>query len=326
MVTYAIELLLFHTFVSEIRENLTMAGQHSHASHPHPHTVRFDSLNKAFLLGIVLNIAFVVAEFGAGLWYDSLALLSDAGHNLTDVISLVLALMAFRLTRVKSSAKYTYGYKKSTVLVSFVNAMILLIAIGGIVFESIHKLRHPSPVPGMAIAMVAGIGVLINGFTAFLFLKEKEKDLNVKGAYLHMAADALVSVGVLVSGLIINRTGWYIIDPIIGLVIAAVIFISTWGLLRDSIRLSLDGVPGDIRIEDVKSAIAAVSGVACVYHVHVWAISTTENALTAHIVAESPEHTEQIKAQIRDSLKKFHIGHVTLEFDDFRKGHEARCC
>jgi len=276
--------------------------------------------------GIVLNLTFVAAEFGAGLWYNSLALLSDAGHNLTDVISLVLALLAFRLTRVRSSEKYTYGYKKSTVLVSLFNALLLLVAIGGIVFESIHKLRHPSPVPGMAIAAVAGIGVVINGFTAFLFLREKDKDLNVKGAYLHMAADALVSVGVLISGIIMSRTHWYIIDPIIGLVIAAVIFLSTWGLLCDSIRLSLDGVPAGISMEDVKSCMAGVTGVTCVYHLHIWAISTTENALTAHVVAESPESTEQVKAEIREKLKKYHIEHVTLEFDDAARMKEAECC
>ena len=193
---------------------------HEH-SHQHSHTINAKSLNKAFIIGIVLNLAFVVIEFAAGFWFDSLALLSDAGHNLSDVVSLVLALLAFRLAKVKANERYTYGYKKSTILVSLLNAVILLVAVGAIVIESIHKLSNPAVVPGGAIAWVAGVGVLINAFTAFLFMKDKEKDLNVKGAYLHMAADALVSVGVLVAGIVISRTGWYIIDPIIGLIVAS---------------------------------------------------------------------------------------------------------
>ncbi|MDR2859928.1 MAG: cation diffusion facilitator family transporter, partial [Mediterranea sp.] len=166
-----------------------------HHEHQHTHAVNVYSLNKAFIIGIALNLIFVFIEFGAGFWFDSLALLSDAGHNLSDVVSLVLALLAFRLAKVKANERYTYGYKKSTVLVSLLNAVILLIAVGGILLESINKLQHPEEVSGTSIAWVAGIGVIINGFTAFLFLKDKEKDLNIKGAYLHMAADALVSVG-----------------------------------------------------------------------------------------------------------------------------------
>ena len=215
---------------------------HSHEHH-HDHHHEITSLNKAFIIGISLNLVFVVAEFLAGFWYNSLGLLSDAGHNLGDVASLVLAMLAFRLAKVQPTSRYTYGYKKSTVLVSLLNAVILLVAVGIIIGESVGKLFHPQPVEGDAIAWVAGIGVVINAVTAWLFMKDKDKDLNVKGAYLHMAADALVSVGVVVSGLVIARTGWYVIDPIIGLLIALIIIYSTWGLLRDSLRLSLDGVP-----------------------------------------------------------------------------------
>ena len=265
---------------------------HEH-SHQHSHAINAESLNKAFIIGIVLNLAFVVIEFAAGFWFDSLALLSDAGHNLSDVVSLVLALLAFRLAKVKANERYTYGYKKSTILVSLLNAVILLVAVGAIVIESIHKLNNPAVVPGGAIAWVAGAGVLINAFTAFLFMKDKEKDLNVKGAYLHMAADALVSVGVLVAGIVISRTGWYIIDPIIGLIVAVVILISTWNLLHDSLRLTLDGV----------------------HHIHIWAISTTENALTAHIVLKQPESMQEVKHLIRHRLEDFGIGHATLEFE-----------
>lgn len=287
---------------------------HEH-SHQHSHAINAESLNKAFIIGIVLNSAFVVIEFAAGFWFDSLALLSDAGHNLSDVVSLVLALLAFRLAKVKANERYTYGYKKSTILVSLLNAVILLVAVGAIVIESIHKLNNPAVVPGGAIAWVAGVGVLINAFTAFLFMKDKEKDLNVKGAYLHMAADALVSVGVLVAGIIISRTGWYIIDPIIGLIVAVVILISTWNLLHDSLRLTLDGVPTSIDSQKVVEAIRALPGVDDVHHIHIWAISTTENALTAHIVLKQPESMQEVKPLIRHRLEDFGIGHATLEFE-----------
>lgn len=287
---------------------------HEH-SHQHSHAINAESLNKAFIIGIVLNLAFVVIEFAAGFWFDSLALLSDAGHNLSDVVSLVLALLAFRLAKVKANERYTYGYKKSTILVSLLNAVILLVAVGAIVIESIHKLNNPAVVPGGAIAWVAGVGVLINAFTAFLFMKDKEKDLNVKGAYLHMAADALVSVGVLVAGIIISRTGWYIIDPIIGLIVAVVILISTWNLLHDSLRLTLDGVPTSIDSQKVVEAIRALPGVNDVHHIHIWAISTTENALTAHIVLKQPESMQEVKPLIRHRLEDFGIGHATLEFE-----------
>ena len=287
---------------------------HEH-SHQHSHAINAESLNKAFIIGIVLNLAFVVIEFAAGFWFDSLAMLSDAGHNLSDVVSLVLALLAFRLAKVKANERYTYGYKKSTILVSLLNAVILLVAVGAIVIESIHKLSNPAVVPGGAIAWVAGVGVLINAFTAFLFMKDKEKDLNVKGAYLHMAADALVSVGVLVAGIVISRTGWYIIDPIIGLIVAVVILISTWNLLHDSLRLTLDGVPTSIDSQKVVEAIRALPGVDDVHHIHIWAISTTENALTAHIVLKQPEGMQEVKHLIRHRLEDFGIGHATLEFE-----------
>ena len=289
-----------------------MSREHSHQ---HSHAINAESLNKAFIIGIVLNLAFVVIEFAAGFWFDSLALLSDAGHNLSDVVSLVLALLAFRLAKVKANERYTYGYKKSTILVSLLNAVILLVAVGAIVIESIHKLSNPAVVPGGAIAWVAGVGVLINAFTAFLFMKDKEKDLNVKGAYLHMAADALVSVGVLVAGIVIGRTGWYIIDPIIGLIVAVVILISTWNLLHDSLRLTLDGVPTSIDSQKVVEAIRALPGVDDVHHIHIWAISTTENALTAHIVLKQPESMQEVKHLIRHRLEDFGIGHATLEFE-----------
>ena len=240
-----------------------MAHGHAHThehGHAHGHALPApEQVNKAFIIGIALNLIFVLVEAAAGFWYDSLALLSDAGHNLSDVISLVLALLAFRMAKVKPNSRYTYGYKKSTVLVSLLNAIILLVAVGIILAESIEKLRNPQPIAGGVIVWVAGVGILINAFTAFLFLKDKERDLNIKGAYLHLMADALVSVGVVISGVIISYTHWYIIDPIIGIAIAIVILVSTWNLLRDSLRLSLDGVPAGISA-DTQTPVAGRRG------------------------------------------------------------------
>ena len=259
-----------------------MEHEHHHHHHHHDHTTVITSLNKSFLIGIGLNIAFVIAEFSIGIYYNSLGLISDAGHNLSDVASLILAMLAFRLAQIAPNGRYTYGYKKSTVLVSLLNAIILLIAVGVILGESLGKLFNPQPVEGVPIAWTAGVGVFINGITAWLFMKDKDKDLNVKGAYMHMAADALVSVGVVFSGILISYTGWSIIDPLIGIVIACIIIYSTWSLLHDSIRLSLDGVPVGTDGEKIREQIMEVADVVECHHLHIWAISTTETALTAH--------------------------------------------
>ena len=292
----------------------------THEHHHHDHTVT--SLNKAFIWGIGLNVGFVVVEFAVGLCYGSMGLLSDAGHNLSDVASLLLAMLAFRLAQARATPKYTYGYKKSTVLISLLNSVILLIAVGVIVAESIGRMLHPEPVVGGAIAWTAGVGVAINGFTAWLFLKDKDRDLNVKGAYLHMAADALVSVGVLVSGLVISWTGWTVVDPIVGLAVAGVIVASVWSLTRDSLRLSLDGVPGGIDIAEIERKMEAVPGVRAVHHIHVWAISTTENALTAHVVLDSLSRMEEVKHALKELLGRSEIPHATLEFESVTE----RCC
>ena len=289
-----------------------MTHEHEHHHH-HDHAVT--SLNKAFLWGIGLNVGFVIVEFAVGLYYGSMGLLSDAGHNLSDVASLLLAMLAFRLAQAHATPKYTYGYKKSTVLISLLNSVILLIAVGVIVAESIGRMLHPEPVVGGAIAWTAGVGVVINGFTAWLFMKDKDRDLNVKGAYLHMAADALVSVGVLVSGLVISWTGWTIVDPIVGLVVAVVIVASVWSLTRDSLRLSLDGVPQGIDVVEVEANMTAVPGVRAVHHIHVWAISTTENALTAHVVLDSLSRMEAVKCSLKELLAHSGIPHATLEFE-----------
>ena len=292
----------------------------THEHHHHDHTVT--SLNKAFIWGIALNVGFVIVEFAVGLCYGSMGLLSDAGHNLSDVASLLLAMLAFRLAQARATPKYTYGYKKSTVLISLLNSVILLIAVGVIVAESIGRMLHPEPVVGGAIAWTAGVGVAINGFTAWLFMKDKDRDLNVKGAYLHMAADALVSVGVLVSGLVISWTGWTVVDPIVGLAVAGVIVASVWSLTRDSLRLSLDGVPGGIDIAEIERKMEAVPGVRAVHHIHIWAISTTENALTAHVVLDSLSRMEEVKHALKELLGRSEIPHATLEFESVTE----RCC
>lgn len=287
----------------------------SHHHHHHEHNHRLTSLNKAFVAGIVLNLSFVIIEFGAGFYYHSLGLLSDAGHNLGDVASLVLAMLAFRLEKVRPNSRYTYGYRKSTVLVSLLNAVILLVAVGVIIAESVEKLIHPAPVAGSAIVWTAGAGVVINALTAWLFMKDKDKDLNVKGAYLHMAADTLVSVGVVVSGFIIMYTGWYIVDPVIGMLIAVVIIVSTWRLLHDSLRLSLDGVPVGIDSGKVKQTILETPGVADCHHLHIWALSTTETALTVHVVIDDVRRMEEVKHRLKHRLEEEGIHHVTLEVE-----------
>lgn len=291
------------------------AAEAAHHHHHHHHAPRISSLNRAFLLGIALNVAFVVVEFVVGLYEGSMGLLSDAGHNLSDVAGLLLALLAFRLAQRRATPRYTYGLRKSTVLISLLNSVILLIAVGVIIAESIGRMLHPETVAGGAIAWTAGVGVAVNGFTAWLFMKDRARDLNVRGAYLHMAADALVSVGVLVSGLVISWTGWRLIDPLVGLAVAGVIVASVWSLTHDSLRLSLDGVPTGLDVAEITRRMTSVEGVRAVHHVHVWAMSTTENALTAHVVLQRLEELEPVKRALKAELRAGGIEHATLEFE-----------
>lgn len=300
-----------------------MDCKHEHESHSHEHHIEIKSLNAAFIAGIILNILFVAVECIYGLLTGSVGLLSDAGHNLSDVASLILAMMAFRLARAKATRNYTYGYKKSTILVSLTNAVLLVIAVIFIIKESIHKIFHPvdSAALGQTIIWVAAAGIIVNGITAWFFLKDKEKDLNIKGAFLHMASDTLVSASVVVSGIIIKITGGSVIDPLIGLLIAVAIVVSTWNLLSKSIRLAIDGVPGNIDIDKVREAILSAGGVADCHHLHVWAISTTENALTAHVVVDDIEAMESIKEEIKARLAETGISHATIEIES----HDSHC-
>lgn len=268
-----------------------------------------------FIFSIVLNLLFVAVEAAVGFMENSLSLLSDAGHNLSDVFSLVLVLVAFWLSKVHSTKRYTYGLKKSTILISLLNAIILLVAVGAIVFESVHKFYEPADVNGVAVSWTAFVGIIINGLTVLLLMRGQKSDINVRGAFLHMVADTLVSVGVVVSGIVITATGWNVVDPVVSLVIAAVILVSTWRLLFESLKLSLDGTPEGIDIDEVVGVISGCANVRDVHHVHVWAISTTKNALTCHVVVGDISAMEQTKDEIRRRLREAGIAHVTLEIE-----------
>ncbi len=294
--------------------------------HDHSHAPQLTNLNKAFVWGIALNIIFVALEAFAGYVYNSLALLSDAGHNLGDVVSLVLALLAYKLAKVKPSTRFTYGYRKTTILVSLLNATILLIAMGAIAWESISRMQQPEVMEGDAIAVVAGVGIVINGLTAWLFFKDRESDLNVKGAFLHMAADTLVSGGVVVAGVLMHYTSWYWLDTAVSLLIVGVIVVSTWGLLRDSLVLSLDGVPKGVDMKKIEKALLQFSEIKEIYHLHVWAMSTTQNALTVHMILREGyglKDFEAIKNRMKHDLEHLSIQHSTMEVElPGRKGSE----
>lgn len=298
---------------------------HSHHHHHHHHA-EVKSLNGIFIFSIALNLLFVGIEAVVGLLENSLSLLSDAGHNLSDVFSLVLVLVGFWLSKVHSTKRYTYGLKKSTVLISLLNAIILLVAVGAIVIESIHKFSEPVEVNGAAVTWTALAGIVINGLTVLLLMRGQKSDINVRGAFLHMMADTLVSAGVVVSGVVITMTGWNVVDPIVSLVIAAVILVSTWHLLSESLKLSLDGTPEGIDIDKVVETMCGCGHVTGVHHVHVWAISTTRNALTGHVVVDDISAMEETKEEIKRKLREAGIAHATIEIESAGcHCHEHEC-
>lgn len=296
-----------------------MSHVHSHA-HAHHHTI--ESVSTTLIVCILLNLLFVLVEAGIGFAYHSLGLLSDAGHNLSDVFSLLLSLFAIRMATRKGNSHFTYGYKKSTVLVSLVNAVILLIAVGGILIESIYKLKSTTPISGEAISWTAGAGIVINGATALLLMKGQKNDLNIKGAFLHMAMDTLVSVGVVLSGILISVTQCYLIDAFIGMAIALIILISTWRLLKESLYLCLDAVPEQVQLEKLETAISQTPGVASWHHLHVWAVSTTENAATLHVVIHNLADMKDTKQRLKQLFSTYGISHSTIEFET----SDAPCC
>jgi len=290
--------------------------EQNHSHHDHHHLAVLTNVNSAFVIGILLNSLFVLIEAVVGFSIHSLSLLSDAGHNLADVGSLGLSLLAFRLLKIKSNNKYTYGYRKTTIVAALFNAMILLISIAVIAYEAIQRFSNPPALPGKTIALVAGIGIVINFITAVLFLKNKEHDLNIKSAYLHMMADGLVSAGIMIGGIIIYFTGLYWIDPLASIIIVAVILWSTWGLLKESLALTLDAVPKDIDIAAIKNKAEKIAGIKDLHHIHVWAMSTTENAMTAHLVVDQHKDNREIcviKNKLKHTLQHMNIQHITLE-------------
>ena len=299
--------------------------QHGHHHHHHAHAI--ERLSTIYIVAVALNLLFVVVEAVAGFVGHSLGLLSDAGHNLSDVFSLLLAMVALKLASSHATKRFTYGYRKASVLISLLNAIILLIAVGAIMVESVRKFMHPADVNGTLIIWTAAVGIVINGLTAWALSRQQQHDINTRGAFLHMLADTLVSVGVVVSGVLINLTGWTVIDPIIGLVIAVVILVSTWSLLAESLRMSTDAVPEGFDVEDIKQKIEGQEGVLNVHHMHVWPISTTETALTCHVVIPSSDRLEEVTDRVKHLLDTLGIHHSTLELETTSSHcHDHDCC
>lgn len=282
--------------------------------HPHHHAP--PNYNRAFAVGVVLNVAFVVVETVFGFLSDSLALLTDAGHNLSDVLGLLLAWGAAALARRRPSARRTYGYSRATILASLFSGLLLMGAVGAIGWEALHRLMAPAAPAGMTIMVVATMGVVINTVTALFFFTGKDSDLNIRGAFLHMAADAAVSFGVVLAGMLIWFYGWNWIDPLISLVIAAVILMSTWGLLRDSLNLAVDAVPRDVQPEAVRAYLAGLPGVQELHDLHIWPMSTTDTALTAHLVMEPMPDDDEFLHEVSHHLEsRFGIHHPTIQIE-----------
>lgn len=291
-----------------------MENNHGHHAHAHAHAPA--SYNKAFSIGILLNVLFVIIEAIYGMLGHSLALLADAGHNLSDVLGLVVAWTAIWLGKIRPSLKRTYGYKSSSILAALFNAVFLLIAIGAIAVEAVQRFSTPEPVTGRTIIFVALAGIVINGVTALLFMSGEKTDLNIKGAFLHMAADAGVSLGVVLAGIIILFTGWEWIDPVVSLVIALVILIGTWGLLRDSMNLALNAVPKSIELNEIRVYLQSLPTVREVHDLHVWGMSTTEAALTVHLVRTKIDDNDELLKSINEVLqKRFGIRHSTIQYE-----------
>jgi cobalt-zinc-cadmium efflux system protein len=289
-----------------------MAGH----SHDHSHSHAPAGYGRAFAIGILLNSAFVLIEAGFGLWSGSMALVADAGHNLSDVMSLLIAWGAAYMTARPANSRFTYGYKSSSILAALTNAGLLLVALGAILFETIDRLFAPQPVEGWTMIVVAGVGIVINTATALLFASGRKHDINIRGAFLHMAADALVSVGVVIAGAAILLTGAWWIDPVTSLVIVAIIGMGTWGLLMDSVKLALLAVPDSIDESAVRAFLAGLPGVAAVHDLHIWPMSTTETALTAHLVMPGGQPGDAFLHEIAHELEhRFRIGHATMQVE-----------
>lgn len=292
--------------------------EHGHHGHGHAHGHHHgpvDTGDWRYAVGLIVNLAFVAIEFGAGVFSGSTALMADAGHNLSDVLGLAMAGGAAWLARRAAGPGKTYGYGKATVLAALANALLLIFACGAIAFEAVRRLAEPAPVMSGLIMAVAGIGFVINLGTALLFMRDQHADLNARGAYLHMMADAAVSVGVVIAGAAIFLTGWSIIDPLVSVVIVGVILWGTWGLLKDSLNLALDAAPAGVDVEAVRAGLLALPGVGAVHDLHVWGLSTTRAALTAHLVHDRADGAALL-AEAHEMIRaRFGIGHATLQLE-----------
>lgn len=289
-------------------------GGHAHGAHGHHHAPA--SFGRAFLIGISLNLAFVAIEAGYGISVNSVALLADAGHNLSDVLGLVIAWGAASLSRRDPTPHYSYGLKRSSILAALFNAVFLLVAVGAIAFEAVQRLLQPQPVAGGTIMAVAAVGILVNGITAWLFASGRKGDINIRGAFIHMAGDAVVSLGVVLAGFAVTRTGWLWLDPATSLLIVAVILVGTWSLLRQSVGMALDRVPEGIAPHEVTDALSALPGVTKVHDLHIWPMSTTEVALTCHLVMPAGCPGDDFLHDAADMLhSRFEIGHATIQVE-----------
>lgn len=302
-----------------------MAQQHyddEHSHHHGHHHAAPTNHGRAFVLAILLNTIFVGVEFSYGFIANSTALIADAGHNLSDVLGLLLAWGADLLSRKAPNERYTFGLRSTSILAALANAMLLLVACGAIAWEAIHRFEQPPLVPGLTITLVAGIGIVINSLSAWLFVKGSKGDLNIRGAYLHMMADAAVSLGVVLAGIAMIYTDWYWLDPVISLGIVLVIMISTWGLLRDSLRLALSAVPANINMSEVENYLRECPGVVDVHDLHIWGMSTTEGALSAHLVMPKGYPGDHFMDDITDTLKaRFAIQHSALQMEQGTTDH-----
>lgn len=297
--------------------NAAKGGGHSHNHAP-------TSFGRAFAVGIALNLSFVVIEAIYGFLAHSLALVADAGHNLSDVLGLALAWGASILVRRLPTQRRTYGLRRSSILVSLFNAVVLLVSVGIIAWEAVVRLLHPEPVASGIVMAVAAIGIGVNGVTAWLFMAGQKHDVNIRGAFMHMASDAVISLGVVVAALVMRYTGWLWLDPVVSLVIVVVIAIGTWSLLSESLDLALDAVPRAIDPTEVETYLAALPNVAAVHDLHIWGISTTDAALTVHLVKPDASIDDALLARINHDLRhRFGIGHVTVQFE---LGDEAHPC
>ena len=291
-----------------------MSGNHVHHDHGHSHVP--PSSNLAFAIGISLNIGFVVVEVVGGLAANSLALLSDASHNLSDVFGLLIAWGAIHLGKSLPTKRRTYGLRRSSILAALVNAIVLLVVVGGIAWEAVGRFARPEVAVGSTIVWVAAIGVLINSISALMFMAGRKRDVNLNGAFMHLASDAAVSLGVVITGLGIGATGWQWLDPAVSLLIGLVIVVGTWSLLRESVNLAMDAVPAGIDPQAVDAYLASLPGVQSVHDLHIWGMSTTEAALTAHLVMPLPPSDDKfLQAVCHELHARFEIGHVTVQIE-----------